>query len=46
MGDTGANSSYVALALGILATEKQGGVSAVVNLRRDDRATVMMVSPP
>ena len=44
--DTGANAFYVALALGIIATEKEGGVSAVVNLRRDDRATVLMVSPP
>ena len=46
MRDTGANGYYMALALGILATEKQGGVSAVVNLRRDDRATIIMVSPP
>ena len=44
--DTGAGSFYVALALGILATEKEGGVSAVVNLRRSDRATILMVSPP
>jgi hypothetical protein len=44
--NTGANSFYVGIALGILATERQGGVSAVVNLRRDDRATVIMVSPP
>ena len=44
--DTGAGSFYVALALGILATEKEGGASAVVNLRRSDRATILMVSPP
>lgn len=44
--DTGADGFYVALALGIIATEKEGGVSAVVNLRREDRATVIMVSPP
>ena len=46
MGDTCANAPYVALALGVLATQKQGGISAVVNLRRGDRATVMMVGPP
>jgi len=46
LGDTGANAPYVALALGILATQKQDDITAVVNLRREDRATVMMVSPP
>ena len=46
MRDTGANSFYIGIALGILATEKEGGVSAVVDLRRDDRATIIMVSPP
>ncbi|HWQ07917.1 MAG TPA: DUF2875 family protein [Holophaga sp.] len=46
MRDTGANSFYVGIALGILATQKAGGASAVVDLRRDDRATIIMVSPP
>jgi hypothetical protein len=46
MGDTCANAPYLALALGVLASRDMGGVSAVVNLRREDRATVMMVSPP
>lgn len=46
IGDTGANAPYVTLALGILATRQEGGISAVVSLRRDDRATITMVSPP
>ena len=44
--DTGADSFYVGIVLGILGTEQEGGVSAVVDLRRDDRATILMVSPP
>jgi len=45
LGDTGANAPYVTLALGILATRKEGGISAVVSLRREDRATITMISP-
>ena len=46
LGDTGANSPNVGLALGVIGVQKEGGVSAVVNLRQDDHATITMISPP
>jgi Protein of unknown function (DUF2875) len=46
VGDTGASSAFVALALGITASRKDGGPTACVNLRRDDGASILMVTPP
>ncbi|HWQ08687.1 MAG TPA: hypothetical protein VN436_06265, partial [Holophaga sp.] len=46
VGDTGASSPFVALALGIMASGKDGGSSACVNLRRSDGASIIMVTPP
>ena len=46
VGDTGASSAFVALALGITASRKDGGPTACVNLRRKDGASILMVTPP
>ncbi|MBP8215502.1 MAG: DUF2875 family protein, partial [Propionivibrio sp.] len=46
LDDTGAASPFVQIALAIIAGYRDGGVSATVNLRREDGASVLMVSPP
>lgn len=46
LDDTGAASPFVQIALAIIAGYRDGGVSATVNLRRDDGASILMVSPP
>ena len=46
VGDTGASSAFVALALGITASRKDGGPTACVNLRRNDGASIIMITPP
>ena len=46
LGDTGAASPFLGLALGITASSREGGASASVCLRCDDRASIFMVSPP
>lgn len=46
LGDTGASSHFVGVALGVYATQDEGGVSAVVSLCADDHATIQMVLPP
>jgi hypothetical protein len=46
VGDTGASSAFVALVLGITASRKDGGPTACVNLRRNDGASIVMITPP
>ena len=42
----GAASPFVQIALAIIASYREGGVSATANLRRTGGASVLMVSPP
>jgi hypothetical protein len=46
LGDTGAGSPFVAVALASMAGRQSGGPTLVANLRRDDGATLMLVTPP
>ena len=46
LDDTGAASPFVQIALALIAGYRDGAVSATVNLRREDGASVLMVSPP
>ena len=46
LGDTGASSAYVGLALGVMASHEKNDVSAAVCLRREDGASIFFVSPP
>lgn len=46
MGDTGAASPFTQIALALIAGYREGGPSATVNLRREDGASIVMVSPP
>lgn len=46
LGDTGAGSPFVAVALATMAGKQSGGATLVVNLRRNDGATLLLVTPP
>ena len=46
LGDIGAGSPFVAVALASMAGRQSGGATLVANLRRDDGASVMLVTPP
>lgn len=46
LGDTGAGSPFVAVALASMAGRESGGATLVANLRRDDGATLLLVTPP
>ena len=46
LGDTGAASAFVGVALASMAGRQSGGASLVVTLRRMDGASVLLVTPP
>jgi hypothetical protein len=46
LGDTGAGSPFVAVALASMAGRQSGGATLVANLRRNDGATLLLVTPP
>ncbi|NHZ61264.1 type VI lipase adapter Tla3 domain-containing protein [Massilia genomosp. 1] len=46
LGDTGAASSFVGVALASMAGRQSGGATLVANLRRNDGATLLLVTPP
>jgi len=46
IGDTGASSPFVQIALGLMRSYSHGGVSATLDLRHGDTATITMVRPP
>ncbi|MES2740839.1 MAG: DUF2875 family protein [Pseudomonadota bacterium] len=46
LGDTGAGSPFVGVALASMAGRQSGGATLVANMRRDDGATLLLVTPP
>ncbi|WP_189396595.1 DUF2875 family protein [Janthinobacterium lividum] len=46
LGNTGAATLFVQMAIGVMGSYRDGGVSAVVNLRNPEEATIVLVSPP
>lgn len=46
LGDTGAGSPFVGVAVATMAGKQSGGATLVVNLRRNDGATLLLVTPP
>ena len=46
LGDTGAGGPFVAVALASMAGRQSGGATLVANLRRNDGATLLLVTPP
>jgi len=46
LGNTGAATWFVQMGIGVLASHIDGGVSAAINLRNDQEASVIFISPP
>lgn len=46
LGNTGAATLFVQMAIAVMGSYRDGGVSAVVNLRNPEEATIVLVSPP
>lgn len=46
MGDTGAATFFAQIGLGVIASYKDGGATAAVNLRDPEGASIVMVRPP
>lgn len=46
LGNTGAATLFVQMAIGVMGSYHDGGVSAVVNLRNPDEASIVLISPP
>ncbi|HEU4814534.1 type VI lipase adapter Tla3 domain-containing protein [Janthinobacterium sp.] len=46
LGNTGAATLFVQMAIAVMGSYRDGGISAVVNLRNPEEATIVLVSPP
>ncbi|WP_312437495.1 DUF2875 family protein [Janthinobacterium sp.] len=46
LGNTGAATLLVQMAIGVMGSYRNGGVSAAVNLRNPDEASIVLISPP
>ena len=45
-GNTGAATWFVQIAIGVMGSYRDGGVSAAVNLRNPQEASIVLISPP
>jgi hypothetical protein len=46
LGDTGATTFFMQIAIGLLGSYREGGLSAAFNLREKDEASMILISPP
>jgi len=46
LGNTGAATLFVQMAIGTMGSYRDGGVSAAVNLRDPDEASIVLITPP
>jgi hypothetical protein len=46
LGNTGAATLFVQMAIGVMGSYRDGGVSAAINLRNQDEASIVLISPP
>lgn len=46
LGNTGAATFFVQMALGVMGSYREGGPSAAINLRDPDEASIIFISPP
>ncbi len=46
LGNTGAATFFVQMALGVMGSYREGGVSAALNLRDPNEASIVFISPP
>ena len=46
LGNTGAATLFVQMGIGVMGSYRDGGVSAVINLRNEQEASIVLISPP
>ena len=46
LGNTGAATLFMQMAIGVMGSYRDGGISAAINLRNRDEASIVMISPP
>ncbi len=46
LGDTGAATLFMQMAIGVMGSYRAGGVSAAINLRDPSEASIIFISPP
>ena len=46
LGDTGAATFFMQMAIGVMGSYRAGGVSAAINLRDPSEASIIFISPP
>lgn len=46
LGNTGAATLLVQMAIGVMGSYRDGGVSAAINLRNPDETSIVLISPP
>jgi hypothetical protein len=46
LGNTGAATFFMQAAIGVMASYKEGGVSAAINLRDASEASIVLITPP
>jgi hypothetical protein len=46
LGNTGASTLFMQMAIGVMGSYRAGGVSAAINMRDPNEASIIMVSPP
>ncbi len=46
LGNTGAATWFMQMAIGVMGSYREGGTTAAINLRNDREASIVMISPP
>ncbi|WP_426100941.1 type VI lipase adapter Tla3 domain-containing protein [Massilia sp. TSP1-1-2] len=46
LGNTGATTLFMQMAIGVMGSYREGGVSAAINLRDKNEASIVFISPP
>ncbi len=46
LGNTGAATWFMQMAIGVMGSYREGGTTAAINLRNDREASIVFVSPP
>ncbi len=46
LGNTGAATLFVQMGIGVMGSYREGGVSAAINMRSPDEASIILISPP
>ena len=46
LGNTGAATLFMQMAIGVMGSYRDGGISAAINLRDQNEASIVMISPP